>query len=85
MRRLKSSFRELVNTLQTDVEASITESLQVVRGTLDMIRSENVALESEKDPGFRTRVDAELKAVIEAMVRIRGAATMNEREMAEAE
>ncbi|KAK0644136.1 hypothetical protein B0T16DRAFT_438330 [Cercophora newfieldiana] len=72
MRRLKSDFKELANTLQTDVQASVAESLEVVRGTLDMIRSENVALESEKDPGFRTRVDVELKEVIEAMGRIQG-------------
>jgi hypothetical protein len=83
MRRLKSRFRELANALQTAVQASITESLDVVRGTLDMIRSENIALESEKDPGFRDRVDAELKTVVAEMARIRG--VVNNRGVAEME
>ncbi|KAK4442405.1 hypothetical protein QBC34DRAFT_313226 [Podospora aff. communis PSN243] len=79
MRRLRSAFKELVDALQTDIQSEITESLNVVGRTLDMIRSENVAVESEKDPGFRNRVGAELRAVVGTMARIREEVDSTER------
>ena len=72
MRKLNNSFKELANNLQTEVQASVAESLDVISGTLDMVRSENVALESERDPDFRNRVDAELREVVVEMARIAG-------------
>lgn len=41
----------------------MTEYLGVVGGVLDMVRDENVLLESELDPEFRVRVGEEVRRV----------------------
>jgi hypothetical protein len=60
MKEFRNRFKVLANDLQTDIEAAVETHLDVVRRTLDIIRSENAALESEQDPAFRGRVEAEI-------------------------
>ena len=71
MRRFRSGFRALASTFQEEVRIVVAEHLDVVRGTLDIIRSENVARESERDPAFRQRLAAELAGAREVMDRVR--------------
>ncbi|KAK0617536.1 hypothetical protein B0T14DRAFT_435213 [Immersiella caudata] len=72
MRRLRSAFKDLANDSQTEIQAEIAENLEVIKSTLDLIRSENIALESERDPGFRNRVGAELQLATKSMDKIQG-------------
>jgi hypothetical protein len=67
MRKLKRTFEELTVNLDADALALVEEHLDSIDGTLDMVRSENVALESERDPEFRTRVGNEIDDLNEAM------------------
>jgi len=59
MRRFKSNFGELATQLESDVMVSVQEYLEDIENTLDMIRSENVVQESERDPEFKARVAQE--------------------------
>ncbi|KAK8030148.1 hypothetical protein PG993_011439 [Apiospora rasikravindrae] len=56
MNQFKDGFAQIADTLQEDLQNTVAVHLESVRGTLDMVRSENVALESERDPEFRARV-----------------------------
>lgn len=56
----KNTYQSHVTELQRGIDAAVDEYLNVVRGTLDIIRDENVAEESEKDPEFRGRVENEV-------------------------
>jgi hypothetical protein len=60
MKEFRNRFKVLANDLQTDIEAAVETHLDVVQRTLDIIRSENAASESEQDPAFRGRVEAEI-------------------------
>lgn len=60
IRDFRNKFKVLANHLQTDIEAMIKTHLDVVRGTLDIIRSENIATESRQNPEFRARVEAQI-------------------------
>jgi len=71
MRQFRSGFRALALTFQEEVKIAVAEHLDVVRGTLDIIRTENVARESERDPAFRQRVATELAGAREVMDRVR--------------
>jgi hypothetical protein len=70
MWKLNRKFGELAAQLDTDALASVGEHLDAVEDTLDMVRSENVAEESERDPVFRARVADEVEGLTEAMERI---------------
>lgn len=70
MRKLKRNFKELATKLDTDVLALVKEQLDAIDGTLDMIRNENVALESERDPAFRACVENVIESLNEAMDRV---------------
>lgn len=73
MRQFRNEFRALALEFQEEVRNAVAKHLDAVRDTLDIIRSENVARESEQDPAFRRRVAAELERVREVMERGRGA------------
>ncbi len=70
IRKFKRKFEELAVQLETDALALVEEHLDTIDGTLDMVRSENVALESERDPVFRARVGDEIDDLNEAMGRV---------------
>jgi len=67
MQRFRNEFRNLATQHQTDIHDRVNERLDVIAGILDIIRSDNVAEESERDPEFRARVDGEIQIVKEAM------------------
>ena len=75
MRRFRNEFGDLATAFQAQVKAAVREHLDVVTGTLDILRSENVALESERDPEFRRRVGSELRRAREVMGRISAVVT----------
>lgn len=70
MKGFRRQLKALADDLQTDLVAAVETHLDVVRGTLDIIRSENVASESERDPAFRGRVQMEVGAAKDNMQRI---------------
>jgi hypothetical protein len=46
--------------------------VSIIINTLNIVRDENVALESEGDPEFRGRVEREVIAVIQEIHRLQG-------------
>lgn len=70
IRKPRRKFEELAAQFDTDALALVEEHLDAIGGTLDMVRSENVAAESERDPAFRARVADEVEELMEAMERI---------------
>jgi hypothetical protein len=70
MRDFKSRLDNLADTLQDCVGNVIASHLEVVHESLDMIRADNVALESERLPEFRGRVDLQVEAAKVAIKRI---------------
>lgn len=65
-------FNRLADGLQSDLLAIVATHIEVIRMTLDMIRSENVATESEQNPELRRRAGAEIAAARDAIQRIQG-------------
>lgn len=61
MMEWRVKFNSLADELQSNMQATVGVHLRVVKETLDMIRSENVALESERNPEFRSRVAREIQ------------------------
>lgn len=72
MRRFRNGFRELAAGFQRDVQATIEAQLDLVTGILDIIRSENVSEESEREPEFRERVAAWVVGATAELEEIRG-------------
>lgn len=66
----RNSFKVLANDLQSGTEAVVETHLDVVQRTLDIIRNENAILESEQDPEFRDRVEAEIRTAKDRIRRI---------------
>lgn len=57
MRNFRKSFNQLAKVAQEKIDTVVSTYLASIHGTLKIILSENVALESEQDPAFRHRVD----------------------------
>lgn len=76
MREFQRAFHALAADLQQEIENVTTTHINVIHGTLDMVRSENVAQESERDPGFRDRVANEVAKIQVEIRRIRDAIEM---------
>ncbi|EEU37779.1 uncharacterized protein NECHADRAFT_102212 [Fusarium vanettenii 77-13-4] len=57
MRTFRDSFRVKAEESQSAIRDASVRYLDVVQETFDLVRSENVARESEQDPDFRLRVD----------------------------
>ena len=70
-RKLTDSFKQRLyrhaDKLQEDLVETVSEHLDGVRGTLDLVRQQNVAEESERDPEFRNRVALEVERIREVM------------------
>jgi len=71
MNDFRARFSLLALGLQNDIKATIEEHLGTFWVTLNMIRSENVALESERDPEFRGRVERQVGLARTELRRIR--------------
>lgn len=61
MRSFRKSFSQLAKVAQKKIDTAVSTYLASIHGTLKIILSENVALESERDPAFRRRVDEVVK------------------------
>ncbi|KAG9498470.1 hypothetical protein J7337_009275 [Fusarium musae] len=70
MRSLKDSFKANSEATQEKIQEAIVEYLRVVEQRFDLVRSENVARESEQDPDFRLRVEQVARAGRETMQRV---------------
>ncbi|KAL6357126.1 hypothetical protein LRP88_10744 [Fusarium phalaenopsidis] len=57
MRAFRDSFHAKAEESQTAILDAVVRYLDVVQETFDLVRSENVARESEQDPEFRLRVE----------------------------
>jgi hypothetical protein len=66
----KDGFKALVETLRGDIQAAISTHISVITNTLNIIRNENVALESERDPEFRSRVERGVGSATDEIRRI---------------
>ncbi|KAH7161710.1 hypothetical protein EDB81DRAFT_683686 [Dactylonectria macrodidyma] len=62
MRDFKKGLRLIANDTQEKINVVVASYLASVHGTLQIILNENVALESEQDPAFRSRVGQEIRA-----------------------
>ncbi|KAI1045821.1 hypothetical protein LB505_014328 [Fusarium chuoi] len=70
MRSLKDSFKATSEATQTKIQEATVEYLRVIEQRFDLVRSENVARESEQDPDFRLRVEQVAQAGRETMQRV---------------
>ncbi|KAK7995518.1 hypothetical protein PG990_014291 [Apiospora arundinis] len=70
MSQFKGEFAKIADKLQEDLQSTVKLHLESVRVTLDMVRSENVALESERDPEYRARVQARVEMANEEIKRV---------------
>jgi hypothetical protein len=68
----KNRFNTLAERLQSKMQAAAETHLSVIINTLNIVRNENVALESEGDPEFRGRVEREVREVIHEIRRLQG-------------
>ena len=67
MTRLRSEFRVLADTLQASIDNAVESYRQQVKSTLDLVRDENTAIESQQDPAFHNRVDEAVQSAREEM------------------
>ncbi|KAK6859171.1 hypothetical protein PG995_005024 [Apiospora arundinis] len=67
---VQGEFAKIADKLQEDLQSTVKLHLESVRVTLDMVRSENVALESERDPEYRARVQARVEMANEEIKRV---------------
>ncbi|KAF2462919.1 uncharacterized protein BDR25DRAFT_298822 [Lindgomyces ingoldianus] len=59
----KKRFRRIASGLQEKVDEVVNQQVGLVEADLQMLRDENVVLESERDPEFRRRVEVEVERV----------------------
>ncbi|RYP50632.1 hypothetical protein DL768_003914 [Monosporascus sp. mg162] len=59
----KEKFRDIARGLQDKVNEIVNQQVGLIEADLQMLRDENVMLESERDPEFRRRVGAEVERV----------------------
>jgi hypothetical protein len=73
MMKFRNRFNVLTHDLQNSVAAVVETHLDIIRRTLDIIRSDNAASESEQDPEFRGRVEAGIGSAKDDIRRIQAA------------
>ncbi|KIY02880.1 uncharacterized protein Z520_01345 [Fonsecaea multimorphosa CBS 102226] len=66
-RQFRSRFSALAGGLQDKIQAAIATHLAAVQTDLDTLRNENVALESERHPEFRNRVEDAVRNIRQEM------------------
>ncbi|KAI0803895.1 hypothetical protein GGR55DRAFT_699812 [Xylaria sp. FL0064] len=70
LRSFKRDFNEYVGNTQERMQEVARSHFDAIRDTFDIVRSDNVALECERDPEFRRRVEERLRATKEEMRQI---------------
>jgi hypothetical protein len=66
----RNRFRTITEELQSDIQVAIVTHLSIITNTLDIVRNENIAIESERDPEFRRRVERKVETVKREIRRI---------------
>ncbi|KAK8112584.1 hypothetical protein PG984_013110 [Apiospora sp. TS-2023a] len=68
--KFKATFDDIADKLQEELRTTVYSHLESLRETLDMIRSEDVALDSTRDSEFRERVQERVKLANEEIKRV---------------
>lgn len=71
--QFREKFLAISDTLQQKTKDAVTHQLAFIAADLDTLRNENVVLESERNPEFRTRLVTEVTRAREDMETVRGA------------
>lgn len=72
MRDFRDAFHRKANGSQENTTTAVQAYLDVIQEIFDLVRSENVARESERDPNFRLEVERVASAGKETMQVIQG-------------
>ncbi|KAH8688822.1 hypothetical protein BGW36DRAFT_402321 [Talaromyces proteolyticus] len=72
-RRLRSQFISISEELQQETTDAVAQQLRFIETDLNTLRNENVVLESERNPEFRTRLELEVTQAREEMGTVRAA------------
>ncbi|KAI0865909.1 hypothetical protein F4860DRAFT_458178 [Xylaria cubensis] len=75
LKRFKKGFEGHVNNCQELIQDVLNSHYDAIWDTFQIIRNDNVALESEKDPEFRGRVRSTLEVMKEKMERVQSVLT----------
>ncbi|TGJ78173.1 hypothetical protein E0Z10_g10588 [Xylaria hypoxylon] len=67
LKSFRGDFNGHVDNTQDRIRELVSSNFNAIRGTFDIVRNDNVALECEMDPGFRRRVEEGLAATNESM------------------
>ncbi len=70
LKSFKRGFNEYVENTQDRIRDAVSSHFDAIKGTFDIVRNDNVALECEKDPEFRSRVERRLAATKEEMEKV---------------
>ncbi|KIW96149.1 uncharacterized protein Z519_03216 [Cladophialophora bantiana CBS 173.52] len=62
-RKFRNGFSKLSRDLDAKIQEAVTTHLAVVQRDVDTLRNENVVLESESDPKFRTLLETEVRKI----------------------
>ncbi|KAI1815628.1 hypothetical protein GGS20DRAFT_322793 [Poronia punctata] len=70
LEEFRKGFRKHAEDAQKRVEDLVRSQFEQIQGTLNIVRNENAALESERDPAFRRRVQVKLEATKSGMSQV---------------
>lgn len=68
--QLKGHFNTIADELEERQMQARRTHFRAIKENLDMLRDENVVLEAERDPEFRTKVDEEVRRVKDRLGRL---------------
>ncbi|KAH0845562.1 hypothetical protein FOPE_10998 [Fonsecaea pedrosoi] len=66
-RKFRSKFHDLAHSLEADMRAAVATHLAVIQRDFDTVKDENVALESERHPEFRRRLETAVRSMKQSM------------------
>ncbi|KAI0183617.1 hypothetical protein EV127DRAFT_352330 [Xylaria flabelliformis] len=75
LKRFKKGFEGHVNNCQELIQDVLSSHYDAIWDTFQIVRNDNVALESEKDPEFRGQVKSKLEVTKERMERVQSILT----------
>jgi hypothetical protein len=61
--QLRARFNQIAEDVDSQRNIATKTHFQAIKRNLDMLRDENIILEAESDPQFRTRVDEHVQRV----------------------
>ncbi|KAI0467376.1 hypothetical protein F4859DRAFT_494186 [Xylaria cf. heliscus] len=70
LKSFKSGFNSHVDKAQERIRETVGSNFNAIKDTLEIVRSDNVALESEMDPEFRGRVECRIEVTKKEMGRV---------------